>query len=430
MLHNAWEFIQQRVTSTQLARFGLSLLIAILLWGWVTQLQDPVETQRYAEISIAAPELPGTSEIVTSLPRATVSITDVESRLDEMSRADISLTLDTSRISGPGSYQLPVIAETTGNVREISVSPDTVSVQVEEQISRNFPLTVENQQFADDARRIIDINPEVSEVTVTGTESAVSRIEHVVLPVSIQEQSSDFVDMIEPYAVDEENQRVQEVSILPRYVRTEVELETRGKPVSIVPQVTGTPAEGFVVQQQVAVPPTVIVDGPPEVLDDLLFLNTESVDISGAEESISETVQIQDLPEGVTLVDPAENEIEVRVSIGTSGGTANVIPDMPIEVVNAPDGVQVTTDPETIDIGVSATSDTLTSLTPEDISVTVDVAGLGPGVYTLAPDISVPDDVNVTRLDPEQVVVLIMDQTATPPGASAPGDTFVRRERE
>src|SRR5699024_9550505 len=120
------------------------------------------------------------------------------------------------------------------------MSPDTVSVQVEEEISQNFPLTVENQLFADDARRIEDINPEVSEVTVTGTQSAVNRIERVDLPVTIQNQTSDFVTMIEPYSVDEENQRVQEVQIRPQHVRTEVKLETRGKTVSIIPQVPGT----------------------------------------------------------------------------------------------------------------------------------------------------------------------------------------------
>lgn len=420
MLRNAWHFIQQRVTKAQATRFAISLAIALVLWGWVTQLQDPVQTQRYAEVTITTPDLPGTMQIVTTLPRATVIVTDVESRLDAFSRSDILLTVDTSRVSGPGSYQLPVIAETSKDVREVEVIPDTVSVQVEEEVSRNFPLTVENQVLANDARRVIDINPEVSEVTVTGTESAVNRIDRVVLPVSLQRQTRSFVDMIEPYAVDEEGQRVQEVTILPGHVRTEVQLEMSGKTVSIVPQITGTPADGYVVQQTIAVPATVIVDGPEEVLDSLLFFNTEPVDITGATESLSRRVEIEDLPPEVTLIDPPTNEVEVRVSIGTSGGTANVIPDMPIEIVNAPEGLRVTTDPETIDIGVSAPSDTLASLTPADVKVTVNVSGLTPGVHTVTPEVELPDDVNVTRLEPERVVVLVSDPSATPAPAGSP----------
>ncbi len=414
MAQQFWNTFKEWATTSRLTRAGVSLVIALFLWGWVTTLEDPVETQRYAEIAISEPDLPGALQIVTSLPRAQITITDVSSRLDELSRSDIVVTLDTSGVTGPGFYQLDVVVQTEQHMREVSVSPDTVSVEVEEQINRKFPLTVENQQLASDSRRIVDINAEVSEVTVSGTRSSIDRIARVVLPINPQNQSTDFVDMIEPQALDKDNQPIKEVTITPAHVRTEVVLEKRGKTVSVVPQVTGTPADGFVVQQQVAVPSTVIVDGPDELLDDLLFISTAPVDITGANQSMSEMVPLVGLPEGVTLVDPAENEIEVRIAIGSSGGSANLVPDMPIEVVNASDGVNVRVDPGTIDISVSAPTALLSELTPDDIVVTVDVAGLGPGVYTLTPVIQVPDDVTVTNLDPERVVVLIDDGSATP----------------
>ncbi len=420
MAQQIWNTLQERFTSSQLARFGLSLLIALFLWGWVTTLQDPVETQRYAEIAISEPDLPGALQIVTSLPRSTVIITDVSSRLDALTRSGITVTLDTSNVDGPGFYQLDVIAQTEQHMREVRVTPDTVSVEIEEQISRNFALTVENQQSADDSRRVIDINAEVSEVTVSGTRSAVDRVARVILPVTIQDQTSDFVDMIEPQALDSDNQPVREVTITPAHVRTEVILEKRGKAVSVLPQVTGTPADGFVVQQQVAVPATVIVDGPEELLDELLFISTAPVDVTGANQSMSETVPLVGLPEGVTLIDPAQHEVEVRVAIGTSGGAANLIPDMPIEVQNARDGLIVRVDPPTLDISVSAPTALLTELTPDDVVVTVDVAGLGPGVYTLTPAIEVPDDVTVANVEPSRVVVLIGDGSATPAAGASP----------
>jgi YbbR domain-containing protein len=420
MAQQMWNTIQERVTSSQLARFGLSLLIALFLWGWVTMLEDPVETQRYAEIAISTPELPGALQIVTALPRATVIITDVSSELDQLTRTDITVSLDTSEVDGPGFYQLDVIAGTDRNMREVKVSPDTVSVEIEEVISRNFPLRVETQQPADDSRRVLDINPEVSEVTVTGTRSAVDRVDRVVLPVTIDTQTTDFVDMIQPKAVDKNNQPIPEVTIDPAHVRTEVVLEKRGKTVSVVPQVTGTPAEGFVVQQQVAVPATVIVDGPENLLDDLLFISTAPVDITGATQSVSQTVPLVGLPDGVTLVEPAQNEVEVRVAISSSGGQANLIPDMPITVVNLRDGLTARLDPSTIDISLSAPATLLSELTANDIAVTVDVAGLGPGVYTLTPTIDVPDDVTVTNADPQRVVVLIGDQSATPAAGASP----------
>jgi YbbR domain-containing protein len=292
-------------------------------------------------------------------------------------------------------------------------------VQVEEEVSQNFPLTVENQMLADDARRVVDTRPDVSEVTVTGTAFAVDRIDRVVLPVSVQGRTSNFVEMLEPYAVDEDSQRVQEVQIIPAHVRTEVEIEARGKTVSIVPQVVGTPGDGFVVQQQVAVPSTIIVDGPAEALDTLLFVNTEPVDITDATESISRIVSLQDLPEGVDLIEPTENRIEVRVSIGTSGGTANTIPDMPVTVEHLGDALHATVDPSNIDINVSASSDVLAAMTPGDVSVSIDASGLGLGVYTLEPVVELPDEVHLVQLDPQQVVLLVTERVATPPSAGS-----------
>ncbi|MDQ4044063.1 MAG: CdaR family protein [Chloroflexota bacterium] len=419
MLHSLRNFLQERLTGQQVARFALSLLVALVLWGWVTQLQNPVETQRYAELEITPPELPGPLEIVTILPRVTVSITGVSSQLEEISRDDIAVTLDPSRIDGSGSYQLPVVVEVEGDIRELRTSPDTVSVEVEEEVSRNFPLTVEREAEDEGSRRIVDADPEVSEVTVTGPAPAVDRIERIVLPVSAQDHANNYVEVIEPHAVDEDGQRVQEVEIVPGNIRTVVELEARGKAVSVVPRVVGSPAEGYVVQQQIAVPSMVIVDGPPEVLDSLLFVNTEPVDITGASDSLSSEVPLEDLPEGTTLVEPEENRIEVRVSIAPSGGTVNRIPDMPVAVDNLGDGLDASIDPEAIAIEVRAPSDVLTSLRPEDVSVSIDAAGLGPGVYSLQPQVEVPDDVEVIQTQPEEVMVVVTNGSATPVESAA-----------
>lgn len=418
-MQNLWELVKQRVTRNQIARLGVSFLLAVLLWGWVTQLQDPIETRPFLELAIESPDLDGTVQIVSSLPRVTVSATDVESRLDGLDRSDVTVSLDISEINGPGTYQAPVVASTTMDIRELDVSPDTISVQVEEEVSENFPLIVENQAFAGDARRVADITPDVSEVTVRGTESVVGRVDRVLLPVQLDGQTADFTMEIEPYAVGEDDQRIQEVTIIPAQVRTLVEMEGRGKTVSVVPQITGIPADGYVVQQQVTLPATIIVDGPEEALESILFINTEPVDISDTTQSLSRTVALEELPDGVSLVEPPDNQVEVRVSIGTSAGTPNLIQGMPVEVDNLADGNEAEVTPETVDLSVTASSDVLSSLTPEEVRVSVDVAGLGPGVYSLTPEATLPPDVSMSTLDPESVTVLISAR-ATPVAGTQP----------
>ena len=101
----------------------------------------------------------------------------------------------------------------------------------------------------------------------------------------------------------------------------------------------GVPDEGFAIQQRRAIPDTIIVDGPADVLDDLLFVNTEAVDISGATESVSTVVALTGLPEGVTIVEPASGRVEVRVAIEDTSATTQTLSDLPVQVVGLEEGL-------------------------------------------------------------------------------------------
>lgn len=413
-MNNFWEQIGQRITKNQLIRFGVSLLLAILLWGFVTDILDPVESRTFSELIIEEADLTGTIEIVSALDRVTVSVSDVESRLQSLDRTDVSVSLDVSGVDGAGTFEVPVEVITDGyDFRDVRVSPDMVSIQVEEEVSELFAMTIENQMTAGDVNRITGTTPAVSQVTVRGTQSAVERVDRVILPVSSEGQITDFTMLFAPVAVSQDGQRVQEVTIEPGQVQTFVEVETQGKTVSVVPQIQGLPAEGFIVQQTIALPSTVIIDGPQEALDTILFVDTQTVDIEGATESISRTIELESLPGGIVLIEPASNRIEVRISVGTSAATPNMIRGMSVATKNLNESFEVSIDPEVVDLSVSAPADILLSLTPEDIDVYVDVAGLGPGVYSIVPELTLPPDVSAIIVEPDSITVLITGE-ATP----------------
>ncbi|MDQ3524531.1 MAG: CdaR family protein [Chloroflexota bacterium] len=413
-MQHFWEQLTQRITRSHLIRFGVSLLLAILLWGFVTDILDPASSRRFTELIIEEPDLSGTIEVVSALDRVTVTVSDVESRLESLDRTDVTVSLDVSEVDGAGTFQVPVEVTTEGfNYRDITVSPDTVSIQVEQEVSALHPLTIENQMTAGDVNRITDTTPAVSQVTVRGSQSAVERVDRVILPVSSEGQTTDFTMLFEPIAVSQDGQRVQEVTVEPGQIRTFVEVVTEGKTVSVVPQIQGIPAEGFIVQQTIALPSTVIIDGPQEALDSILFVDTQNVDIEGAMESISQTIELEALPDEVVLIEPASNQIEVRISVGTSAATPNLIQGMPVATRNLDENSQASVDPEVVDLSVSASSDILLSLTPDDIDVYVDVAGLGPGVYSIVPEVTLPPDVSAIVVEPETITVLITGN-ATP----------------
>jgi YbbR domain-containing protein len=420
LFNTLMEFIKasaRRPTRTQWLRFGISFALAVLFWGWVTQLQDPYTTRTFNEIPIERGELPETLQVVSSLPNASVTIKGAESRVSPVRQSDISVNLDTSGITRPGTFRVPLTAE-GADVNEQSVEPREVTIQVDERVTEIFPLRPTIPSTTDQTRTVSSVEPAVSQVTVTGPTTAVERIVEVVLPVTIEGQTQSYDAVFAPYAIDSSGQRVSEVEILPDTIMTHVELQTRGKAVSVIASISGVPAEGYTVQQRRALPDTIVVDGPEELLNDLLFVNTDPVDVTDATQSISTRVGLADLPEGVTILDPASGSVEVRVAIEDTSTSSQTLTELPVEPVGLGEGLTATFDPGTLSIQVSAPVDILQAMTPEDIIVRVDLTGLGPGTYRLTPEVTVPQGTTWLGGGTTEVTVTIEAGESTPIGAT------------
>lgn len=414
-------------TRTQIIRFAFSLLIATLLWAWVTELNDPFVTVRYRELDIGIGPLDDSLQIVSTLPRATVTLRGPESQVDAIKRTEITVTLDTSEVTEPGDYRLKLQVMTPDGPSVRSVEPSELPVTIEKEISQIMPVEVQPAIPENDPREITSTTPETTQVTVSGPSSSVNRVEKVILPVSLDNRTSSFQDAFTPYAVDSNGQRVSEVQVLPAQIMTRVEIQSRGKTVSVIPVVTGLPSEGFSLQQRAALPDSVVVDGPAEALESLLFVNTEPVDITGATQSSSKMVGLADLPAGVTVIEPENGEVEVRVAIEDISTTAQTLSDLPVQPINLDSGFQANIEPGSIDVTVDGPGSILTGMTPTDVKIRADLAGLGPGTYDVQPEITVPQGVTWISNTPETVHVTI-EAPAEPP-TEAPASTPVGTAR-
>lgn len=400
-----------RPNQVQIIRFVVSFLLATLLWGWVTQLQDPFLSKTYPQIPIETTDLRDTWQVVSTLPETIVTLGDAESRIQPITSRDITVRVDTSGIDGPGTYQVPLIVEAP-QVNERSVEPGQVSIQVDDRVTALFPLTPRNTAEGDQSRTVGDVTPEVSQVTVSGPSSAVDRIESVVLPVSLGQQVDDFDATFTPFAADTNGQPITEVEILPADVRTQVEVQTRGKSVSVIPNTTGTPADGFSIEQRRAIPDVIVVDGPPEVLDDVLFVNTDPVDVAGVTDSFSARVGLADLPEGVTVIDASGGTIEVRIAISNTTQTSQSLSEVRVDRIGLGSGLVAELDPPQVSLQVNAPAEVLQAMRAEDIKVFVDLTGLGPGTYTLQPQVTVPRGATWLGNEPANVTVTIQPAEA------------------
>jgi YbbR domain-containing protein len=413
-----WNELKSRVTQAGLIRLISSIVLAFILWGFVTTTEDPERSREYTGISIDVSGLPADLQLVGSLPNASITLTGPESVISDIRTDEVEAQLDVEHIEGPGTYSVPVLVIEPDGVWESEVDPSRLSIVVEQTIVKQFPLEYEQVGPSDESKRINSVTPQVSEVTVRGPRSLVDRVTRVVLPIDISEETETYEAAFTPLAQDSTGQAIPEVEISPQTVNATVEVTARGKSVAVITQLQGEPAPGYEVVDRTINPSTVLVDGPQGSLDDLVAVSTEPIDVSGATSTVSKRVRLVGLPEGVHVIDPADGTVVAVVQIRQRGVT-QPLPGQHIEIVNLGPGLTAEANPSEISVTVVASQETLADLTADTINVQIDVAGMSPGVYTLTPEVILPPNMQWNSTNPATVTVTIREIGATPsPGGS------------
>ncbi|HEY7036224.1 MAG TPA: CdaR family protein [Thermomicrobiales bacterium] len=405
-MKRAREWIGARTTTADLVRLGSSLVLALLLWGWVTTREDPERTRFYSNVPVQVGELNGNLVVVSAPPNVQIRLRGPRSVMDGVDPADVSAHLNLDGIEAPGSYNVDVVVSAPDGVWDRKSTPARVQIQVEESVAKQFPVVPEVQDEVNPRRRVGQIVPAVSDVTVRGPSSVVARVDRVILPVTIGNQTSDFTGDFTPIAQDKDKQPVTEVTISPATISATVPIEAAGKSVAVFATLVGTPAEGLEVLDRAVIPSTVLVEGDKDVLEGLLSVQTEPVDITGATANVSQRVGIEGLPEGVRVIDPADGKVEVSVQIAQRS-VRQELPGLPVEVTNLDPGLKAVVAPTEVAVVVVGSADVLAQLRTEDLTIRVDAGGLGPGVHLLKPTVSVPPNVQWISTDPEMVEVTI-----------------------
>jgi YbbR domain-containing protein len=401
-------------SSDVLFRAVASLALAFLLWAWVTTQRDPPETRLYPDLTLQAPVLEEPLQIAGELPQVTIEVIGPRSVVDRVSRAGLRPYLDVSEVTEAGTYQVPVRVELPAAARAEAISPARVSLVVDETLTRTFHLDPLPLQIDDPTRRIGEVVPAVSEVTVSGPERLVDNVARVVLPIDIGERTDDFTADFAPVAQDAAGQPIPEVVILPSRVETAVEVDQRGRSVPVLVQTAGNPAPGYEVVGSVANPATVLLDGPDETLANILSVVTAPVDIEGATDTVSTRTALQELPPDVRVVNPIDGSVVAVVQIRPRGVTQR-LQNLPVEVADVPEGFSAAVDPETIGVVVFASEETMANLRGADIAVAVSAEELGAGRHQARPNVTVPPEVQWLRTEPEMVTLTLQPELPAPP---------------
>jgi len=174
------------------------------------------------------------------------------------------------------------------------------------------------------------------------------------------------------------------------------------------------PAGGYRLTSVTALPPIVTVYSADPALIEAIpgYVGTTPLDLSGAKADIEMQLGLA-IPPGVTLI--GDQSVLVQVGIAPIESSLT-ISNRPVEVIGLKAGTNAHISPETVDVIVSGPLPILDGLALADVHVQLDLTGLNPGTYQLAPKVVVAKEgLTVESILPGTVEVIITGMgTPTP----------------
>jgi YbbR domain-containing protein len=196
---------------------------------------------------------------------------------------------------------------------------------------------------------------------------------------------------------------VEIVQVQPSAVTMAFEMSA-SREVPIVPAVDGRPAPGFVIGPLTAEPKLVEIIGPDSAVKRATEVVTEPVSVAGATTQVKQSVILG-------LLDPALRLKTARSALVTvqilPAPLERTLRNQPVHLRNLGPNLQAEAVPPAVDLTVRGNRDTLGRVAADDLTAFIDLAGLGPGQYSLTVHADSSRDAGVTRVTPDAVQVRV-----------------------
>jgi YbbR domain-containing protein len=403
--------------------FLLALALSVLVWV-IAQVEQNPETQNViASVPIEIHNVPSGLE-VSSIDQTTVNLfvnapQNVWSTLDNRS---FGASVDLSGRDA-GTYDISVTVTSREQwTRVLRTTPMYVSVKLERMKQKVVPVVV---SVLDDAPAGYSMGAAVvtpTQVLISGRQSVVDQVTEAVAFLRVEGARSDILRPARPVLRDGRGSELQgNITVVPDTVNVSVPIfQLLGyKTVAMRAVITGTVASGYRLTSIVVEPQTLTLGGDPRTLEQVGYIDTSPVDISGARSDVTKPARFI-LPPGVAT----DRKGDVFVNVKVEPIPGQEIIRRPVIWVNLDKGLRVIAPlSPTIDLELSGPLADLTNLNSSDITVTVNLFGVVPGVIERVPVVTgLPKSLTIVRVVPEKFLVLI-EAVSTPTPTATPTPT-------
>ena len=399
----------------------LALIVAGMVWVVALDEENPLEENTFSQpLPILLANLPDNMILLNPVAAVSSDITLRAPRLvwQTLSLSQFHVVADLANL-GPGTHEVALQAQVDADsTRIIRLEPAAITVTLEELLSRECPITVEQRGTL--ALGYAAATPQLSanHVTVSGPASAVESVTACLVRVSLDGLKADYNSSLSVRPVDAQGNTVTRVSITPdaATVIIPVTQQQGFRDVAVKAVITGLVASGYQVTSISVVPQVItlsssdpaIVEGVPG------FVDTTPLDITGATDDVVQRVALV-LPDGVNGPD------SVLVEVNVAAIEFSLTVQRALDIRGLAPGMGVILSPASVDIILLGPLPLLENLTLEDVRVILELQGLGAGTYQVTPEVLLLSDrLRAENVLPGLIEVVIAPASPTPTATDLP----------
>lgn len=404
----------ERIRESKWLYVLLSILIATAFWMSVRAGEDPEMEHRVRGIpvTVAGDRMLETQGLmVDTVSHDEVALTWKGSWRDigQLDKNSVSVTLDMSRISEPGTYEMEYTVNYPSTIASSAISlqsgdPEKITVTVSKIYSDTFEIQPLLKGSVASGYQAGEFVVEPEQVLISGTQEKVDLIHQVQVVLEQKELSESFAGELPLRLLDANGNELDHSDL-----RLTVDTAYVRLPVVVVKEIPlklefkdGGGATEADVKYEIS-PESIVVSGPEEDMLHLNELTIGSIDLAQVMDTITKDFPIY-LPAELENVSGVS---DARVTLSVTGLSTRAFEVKNIELINVPKGYSASLTTQVRTIVLRGAKKELDKVNASQIQIVADLSGLSTatGSYNVPVRVYVYTDGDVGVIGQNNVVV-------------------------
>lgn len=383
----------------------LAVLIALVLWLAIVNVNDPEKTITVSNIPISVTnESAITSRDmvynVKSEQYLNITVSGKRSIVSNLSAEDFRATASLKELSKVNSIPVDVTAKNASLGRKITIvkqSAQTILVDVENVEEKDFTdLVVEYTGKVADGYVAGLSSMSTDEVTVKAPTSIIDKIKKVAVRCSLDGTNTNISKKCPVILYDKNDKEIKsdEIELSDKKIRVNVNvLRAKQVPISTINKdELGKPADGYVVDDVILSSDSITVYGSEESLDSIESLDIQDdIDVSDAKGDVTQNIDVTGkLPKGLSV--SGESTITVKVVIKKLITRTFEYDASEVSLNDLSSDLDVQLVTKKVKVTLQGEEEVISQLTKDDMAISADLGKVKEGTTTVHVDVAVPDN--------------------------------------